>query len=715
MSESVYSSSWYRVATLRPRLRSHVRIHRHRYRGEIWFVLQDHVSGRFHRFSPLANFIIGMLDGKRTVNEIWTLCFERHGDDAPTQDEIISLLTQLHAADVLLSGAPPDVAELNSRSEKRQQQERAARWRSPLSIKVPLFDPERWLAKRQVLADLAFSKATAILWLIAVTYATIQVAINWPSLSENVTEKVLSAQNLALIALIFPFAKAFHELGHALAVRKWGGEVHEVGVMLLVFVPVPYVDASQSSAFRHKYQRAVVSAAGMMFELLLASVAMFVWLNVEPGTLRTVAYNTMLIAGVSTLFFNGNPLLRFDGYYIFMDWIEMPNLASRSNQYFGYLTRRLLLRVKDIEPAEASTGEARWLLFYSVASFLYRMFIMLVILSMVASKYFVLGVILAAWAGYSTLLAPLLKKLHYLFTDSSLAGRRSVAITASGVLVGAIALLLLAVPMPLRTLAQGVVWTPEESWVRAATSGFVTGVAAIPGEAVKEGQVLVRSEDALLSARIAMLQADVAEIATRYAAAAIIDQVAATTIREELSFAEQRLVEAQRDVSDLTITAPVDGVFLLHASPLDLPGQFLPRGTAVAFVVDDSVTTIRVVVPQKDVDLVRHRLLDVSVLLSDQMDNVLSASVKREVPAATDELPSMALSTEGGGQIATDPGASGQRAFQSMFQFDLQVDSKIASQRLGQRVFVRFDHGWEPLAFRWYRNARRLLSRKFNV
>ena len=715
MSESVYSSSWYRVSSLRPRLRSHVRIHRHRYRGEVWFVLQDHVSGRFHRFSPLANFIIGMLDGERSVDEIWTVSYERHGDNAPTQDEVISLLTQLHAADVLISDVPPDVMELKDRSDKKVRQERTARWRSPLSVKVPLFDPERWLVKMQFLANLLFSKTAAVLWLAAVGYALVQAAVHWAPLTENVTEKVLSLENLLLIALIFPFAKAFHELGHALAVRRWGGEVHEIGIMFLVFIPVPYVDASQSSAFRYKYQRAIVGAAGMIFELLLASVAMVVWLNVEPGTLRTVAYNTMLIAGVSTLFFNGNPLLRFDGYYVFMDWIEIPNLASRANQYFGYLVRHHLLRMKDAEAPEVSAGEARWLLFFAVASFLYRMFIMVVILTMVASQYFVFGVVLAIWAGFSTLILPLLKQLRFLFSDPSLAGRRGVALAATGSALGFVAILLLALPLPYRTVAQGVVWTPEESWVRVGTSGFVRSVAATPGEIVEKGQALLHGEDAVLSARVSMLQAEVTEIATRFTAAATVDQVAANTIREELQYARERLTEAERQERELTIASPVGGRFLLHEPPQDLPGQFVRRGAAVAFVVDDTVTTVRVVVPQKDVDLVRNRLKNITVLLSDRMDVPYEASVKREAPAATDELPSMALSTGGGGAIAIDPGAEGQRAFQSMFQFDLEIAGDFSSERLGQRVFVRFDHGWEPLAFRWYRNVRRLLLKKFNV
>jgi len=678
-------------------------------------VLQDHVSGRFHRFSPLANFIIGMLDGHRTVDEIWTLTYERHGDDAPTQDEMISLLTQLHAADVLLSGVPPDLAELKDRTDNRIQKERASRWRSPLSVKVPLLDPERWLSRWHLLADIAFNRVSAMIWLLVVGYASVQVAINWPALTDNVTDKVLSLENLFLIALIFPFAKAFHELGHALAVKKWSGEVHEIGVMFLVFVPVPYVDASQSSAFRYKSQRALVGAAGMLFEIFLASLAMVVWLNTEPGTVRTMAYNTMLIAGVSTLFFNGNPLLRFDGYYILMDWIEIPNLASRSNQYFGYLVQRYLLRLPNVECPQVSTGEPGWLGFYAVASFLYRMFIMVAILTMVASQYFVLGVVMAIWAGFSTLVAPLYRNVKFLIADQAVSGNRATAVGAVSLVLAAAAAFLFLLPMPYRTIAEGVVWTPEESWVRAGSSGFVLAVNAHPGSAVSEGQALLTCEDPVLSARTLMLVAHVREVEARYKAAFAADTVAAASIREELQYAEESLADARRQELDLQIRSPVQGVFVLNAPAQDMPGRFVARGEPVAYVVDGRITTVRVVVPQSEVDLIRHRLRDVSVRVSDQMQRTYKAVVKREVPAATNELPSMALSTGGGGRIATDPQAEGQRAFQTMFQFDLEIPDDVSGDRIGQRVFVRFDHGWEPLAYRWYRTARRLFLRKFSV
>ena len=130
------------------------------------------------------------------------------------------------------------------------------------------------------------------------------------------------------------------------AVKRWGGEVNEMGITLLVFMPIPYVEASSSATFPSKWQRVAVGAAGMYLELLLAGGAMFVWLYMGPGLLRTLAFNTMVVAGVSTVVINANPLLRYDGYFILADLIEIPNLAPRSYRCLGDLVQRYLFGVR---------------------------------------------------------------------------------------------------------------------------------------------------------------------------------------------------------------------------------------------------------------------------------------------------------------------------------------------------------------------------------
>ena len=159
--------------------------------------------------------------------------------------------------------------------------------------------------------------------------------------------------------IAYPLVKGLHELGHGLTIQRWGGEVHELGLMLLVFIPVPYVEASAATTFPSKSRRMLVGAAGVMVELLLASLALLVWLSVEPGWVRDLAFDITVIGGVSALLFNGNPLLRFDGYYVFSDLLEIPNLASRSQRYYAYLGKRYLLGIAGLGVAGSGPWRTR--------------------------------------------------------------------------------------------------------------------------------------------------------------------------------------------------------------------------------------------------------------------------------------------------------------------------------------------------------------------
>jgi len=246
--DNLYSPSWYRVAALRPRLRGHVRIHRHHYRGELWYVLEDRVSRRMHRFNPAAHFVIGLMDGRRSVQELWDAAMQRFGDDAPTQDELIRLLGQLHAADLLQSEMAPDVAELLRRARLARRRSWMQKYLSPLSLRIPLADPDRFLERWLPYYRWMFSWTGALLWC-AVLGAALAVAVgHWGELTNGFSDRVLAPKNLVLLVFVFPVVKLLHELGHACATKAWGGEVHEMGIMFLVFMPVPYVDASAATA-----------------------------------------------------------------------------------------------------------------------------------------------------------------------------------------------------------------------------------------------------------------------------------------------------------------------------------------------------------------------------------------------------------------------------------------------------------------------------------
>ena len=715
MSEALFSPSWYRVATLTPRLRSHAQLHRHQYRGQTWYVLQDRSNERFHRFSPSAYAFIGLMDGTRTVQDIWELASTKLGDDAPTQPEVVQLLSQLHAADVLQCDIPPDIAELLHRHERTQQKKWQRRLMSIFSWQFPLIDPERFLEIFVSLVRPFFGWGGAVLWLVIVIPALLIGVAHWADLSENIIDLMTAPQNLVLLWFLFPIIKVLHELGHAFAVKVFGGEVHEMGIMLLVFSPVPYVDASASSAFSSKWQRAVVGAAGMIVELVIASVAMFVWVSVEPGAVRTLAYNAIMVAGISTVVFNGNPLLRFDGYYILADLIEIPNLRQRANTYLGYVCERYLFGREEAQVSHATPGERAWFVGYSVSSFVYRIFVVFAILMFLTDQFFVLGMFFAIMTGFTWFLMPLGKGLSYLFTSPRIRRVRGRALAVS---TGAMAIILVALcltPIPFRTRAEGVVWIPDEAIVRAGADGFVQTVVGIPGSRVSRGDVLVVCHDSVLTTQRTVLEAQLREIEARIREQIPENIVKAKILEEEKHYIEEKLARTNEQVQDLVIRAKVDGTLVLPRME-DLPGRFVHRGDVLAHVVDLNTLTVRTIVDQTDIDLIRHSTKAVQVRLAERLARPIDANVKRLVPAASDELPSPALGSEGGGQVPMDPkDPKGQKAIRKVFQIDLQLPLELGIVNVGGRVYVRFDHGREPLMTQWYRQGRQLFLSRFNV
>lgn len=715
MSESLLSPSWYRVAALKPRIRAHARILRQSFRGEIWFVLQDSAAERSHRFSPAAYHFIGLMDGERSVQQIWEAVSAQLGDAAPTQEEVIRLLGQLHAADALLCDVPPDSMEVFRRHQRHERMLWRRRLWTPLAVRFPLFDPDRFLARTLPWVQPLFGWFGILLWLAVVATGAVLAAAHWTDLTEDITDRVLDPANLVLLWFVYPAVKALHELGHAYAIRKWGGEVHEIGIMLLVLSPVPYVDASAAWGFTDKRKRMAVGAAGIAVELFLGALALFVWLAVEPGAVRAIAYNVMLISGVSTLLFNGNPLLRFDGYYVLSDAIEIPNLGQRSNQYLGYLFQRYVLGVADAESPAHTTGERWWMVAYGITSFLYRVFITFVIVLFIAGKFFIIGVLLAIWAVATQVLTPVFKSVSFLFGSPNLRRKRGRAMATSIALALLAAGLIFLAPAPSWTRAEGVIWVPEEAQVRAGADGFVERLLVPAGGEVSRGQPLIQAEEPFLATRVAVLAAHVEELGAKYDALLPADRVQAAMVREQLVAAEANLRRAREREAELVFRSPTSGRLIVPGAA-DLPGRFVTKGQLVAYVVEPQELTARVALAQADIAMVRQQTRSVEVMLAGWGAEPVPARIRREVPGASLQLPTPALGSAGGGPIPVDPRDNrGVTTLGQVFQLELALPPEVRSEYLGARVFVRFDHGFEPAGMQMYRAIRRLLLRQFDV
>lgn len=704
------STSWYRVCGLRPKLRQHGELHRHTYRGQLSYLVYDRVKGATHRLSPASYRFVSRMDGIRPVDELWTEVATYLEEDAPSQDDIIRFLAELHAADLLQCDVSPDSLELLERYGRLEASRLKQRLFNPLSIRISILDPDRFLDRTAPYISWLFSGTGAFLWILVVGGAVLLAGQYASQLSDGGYDQILSAQNIMLIALIYPVIKALHELGHAYAVKAFGGAVHEMGIMLLVMFPMPYVDASAASRFPSKHRRMIVGAAGILVELFIAAICMFVWVLVEPGLVRALAFNAMLIAGASTILFNGNPLLRYDGYYILADFLEIPNLAQRASRYWAHLINRYVLGAEANVDFISTLGERVWFTLYAPASFLYRQFVMLVIALFLASEYLVVGVLLAIWSIVTGVVVPVFKGLKHVLTSPHLQRNRKRAVAITFGTVAGLLLVLFTVPAPLRTVGEGVVWLPEDSIVRAGTDGFVRRFAAAPGTSVAIGTPLLYSDEADLQLRIEVLQSRVRELEAQFASERFADRVQAAITISELARTREELDNNEKRTALLVVRSPADGIFSID-KPQDLAGRFLREGQVVGYVLPPNPRVVRATVLQDDIDLVRNRLQGVSVRLAEQINTNIDARITREVPAGRDELPSRALGASGGGAIPSDPrDTSGTRALQRVFQFDLELAADVALPvAFGGHAYVRFEHLWEPLGWQMWRRLRQLL------
>src|SRR3954452_16356622 len=384
-----FSESWYRVTNLKARLRGSTQISRQYYRGERWYVVRDPAGNQFHRLSDAAYRFVGLLDGTRTVGDAWDLVGGQLADDAPTQPEVIQILSQLYSANLIETDITPDSQVLLRRHKQMVKRQMQGRLMNILFPRIPLWDPDRFLKTWLPVMRVFLSKFGAILWLAVVISAIAALVPYWSDLKTAASHAIdakTNSINYLWLFLTFCGIKLIHELGHAFTCRRFGGEVHELGIMFLVFVPAPYVDASSAWSLPSKWQRMFVGMGGMIFELFVAAVCAFVWKYTDPTSLVSkLAYNTMFIASVTTILFNANPLLRYDGYYILSDLLEIPNLRQKSMEYSMGLLKRHVFRIKSPIPLPP-VGQRFWLFLYAISSGIYRVFVGIMIILVVSNQ-----------------------------------------------------------------------------------------------------------------------------------------------------------------------------------------------------------------------------------------------------------------------------------------------------------------------------------------
>ncbi|MBO7513483.1 MAG: hypothetical protein J6T54_11060 [Fibrobacter sp.] len=713
----IFHESWYRLAESKIALRASVQVHRQVYRGVVWYVLYEPFTNKFYRLPQGAYEFVSRLSVNKTVGEVWNGMLNSATGEIPGQGEVIEMLAQLYQSNMLMYDGIEDGAKLFERNQKQNRKKVKASLLNIFFLKVPLVDPDALLNKLRWLISCLISKPFALVWLLTVIVAAKYGVENFDALKDS-TQGFLSPSNIGWVYVCTVFVKLLHEFGHASVVKRYGGEVHTLGVMFMLLVPLPYVDATASWSFRDKSKRMLVGAAGMLTEFFIASIALIIWANLGGGILKNLAYNVIIMASVSTVLFNINPLMRFDGYYMLTDLLDMPNLQQRSVQHLKYLLERYIFFKRDAEPVAETWSERVVYFFYGICSSVYRIFLFTGFIVAISQHYLLLSFFMGILLCLTMVIMPVGRFLKYIFASPGLALVRSRAVILTVLFFGSVLLFLFNVPVPDTFKAPGVIEARTYENVIVGESGVVEGIYHYAG-AVHKGDTLMQLKNQELENQLEEKRAQLRETTMSYYQALEDAPENMMPLEKRIEALKQELKKLEEDRINLTVIASIDGIW--DIKDLDsYKGRFMHQGDSIGLLLDTSAFDFVAVVSQEEGSrLFADKPRTVSIRLNGdafveiQVENIMA------IPAASDHLPSAALGWLAGGEVETrmSNAQNGEQTVEPVYIVRAQLN-KNALGTLGyhgRTGKIRFDLGETPLAIQGIRKVRQALQKYYRM
>jgi len=623
------------------------------------YQIEDVANSKFFRVGTPEYTFLSLLDGKTSIANAVAETATKLGRDAFTETQAAAFCRWLVDNSLASTKQSASVNRLQEHAE-RDASRKKREWLNPLMLKIPLGRPQALLRSLSGGMSWCFSSVGAGLWLAVVLLGAYRLWMNFEHFGRSVSSLV-AADNWVWLGLTALLLKVIHEAAHGLACDRFGGDTREAGILLLLFVPLPYVDVTSAWRFGSKWQRVIVSAAGMYAEFFIAAVAAIIWTSTNSAIIQFHACNVIVTAGFVTLLFNMNPLMRFDGYYILTDAFDLPNLATHGQQDIMSLARRWLLGLKE-QPPEWPDGRRLIVRMYGLASLVWKMLILVSLTLAAAALYHGAGIVLAAVALCLWILLPAFNFVKYIILSDpinppnrlrfSLITTSMAALTFGGWNY---------VPYVERIqLAATVDYAPIIT-VRAATSGFVRKIHVRPGDSVTAGQSLFTLENVELTARIQQLQlaAETSRLdATKYHREG---KLAAFQIEQENAAAVQkRINELQAQADSLTVRATDNGTVVSRRLS-DFADRWVTAGTELMLLGNDQQRSVRFVVAQSDIASVRTALHQPAhVHIWGSADNDLTGVIAEIEPRGSTALRYPSLAVTAGGPLAVKQVPSGE-------------------------------------------------------
>ena len=691
----------------RPRLRRDLHFTLHDSAHATQYVIEDPSNGRFFRIGGEEYAVLSAMDGESSIADLVGAGIARGAAQAFSHDEVLQICQWLWREGLLEGGVAGGARGAGGLQRY-----------NPLAWRLRLGDPGAVLEQLYPWCRCLLSRRAALLWLLTVGMALYAVAID-PQRFAQSTRGVLVLGNAWWLMAVWVGLKVVHETAHGLVCRHFGGTAREAGLYWILFMPLAYVDVSNMWRFRSKWARIATAGAGMYAEVFVAALACQVWAHSAPGLVNHIAFNVVSLGGVASLFFNANPLMRFDGYHMLADYLEIPNLAARGQQCVRWMLRALW-------SGRAAGAMPRWpgvnnllIAVYGVASQGWRMMVTVVLL--IAASQLLAGL---GWALVAIALLiqwqPRWRALRKAAASGAFAGPLGPAVTRLAIAVTLLAALL-CLPWPGRFSAPAFIDYQMLTPLRAVSAGFVREVKVATGQDVVTGQVLLVLDNAELSATLAGYTIDLASYALRTdAARARGELAAANVIDQQLLALREKRAEAERQVAALTVIAPHAGR-VLSAAPAALRGRYVAVGEELLMVADVSTFEVRASVAERDAERFRRaRASAVQLELRDHgyAGDELDCELLELAPQATTSVVDQALTVASGGPLAVRAverkEGRGYELLAPRFTARAAV-RHAAALRAGQRGRLYLPFTYVPIARVLYRTTYDWLERLFEA
>lgn len=622
----------------------------------LWSV-KDPVSLRYYQLREEEFRIYQLLDRPISLDEIRERFEKEFAPRRISLQHLQSFLGMLHTEGLLIVDAPGQWQPLLEQQKSRSRRQRLEQFSNPLAIRFRGFDPNRLLNLFWPFVRWVFHPVTVTLAILLAISAALLLAVQWQTVAARLPdfEAFFGLRNALLMAVMLGVAKVIHEFGHAFACRRYGGEVPEMGLMFLVFTPCLYVNVSDAWLLPNKWHRIIISSAGMFVEMVLASVCVFLWWFSVPGLLNTLCLNMVFICSVNTVLFNGNPLLRYDGYFVLADWLEVPNLRQQATALVKQKLCWFFLGIHSQNTRFVPEQRRKLIGSYWVLSTVYRLMVLVTILWFVHEvlkpyRLEILAGMLAMLVIGGMIVKPVWTVFKFVRDPWKM---REVAVgrlvIRGSAVLGLVALALLT-PLPHRVSVPVVVQPADAKRVYVSVGGVLAESRIENGSQVKAGDVLAQLENGELRREIVALEGKLSQQqakANGLQQLQLIDrtaQPAYNAAKEVLLDLERQLKERNRDYTRLTLVAPATGTILPPApkeagndpgampewtgTPLEERNQFtfLPTGSVLCQIGDPDRLEAVLIIDQADVDRIAAGQR-VKLVLDEQPGRILTGQV----------------------------------------------------------------------------------------